>query len=170
MQHVRGNELVSRFLIWRNICPLFPSNYLLKIKNMPFLFFLLLSSECEPDYNTCMFCNQDFCADCKGGSFFASSCRQGCGWACVDCLQRANSTSRSKTNEEEDSCANCFISEDDMDNVNLKQCAGCRTVKYCSRSCQKADWKEHRNICKAVVAAAAASDDNDVEEETKGEN
>ncbi|OEU15488.1 hypothetical protein FRACYDRAFT_218313 [Fragilariopsis cylindrus CCMP1102] len=132
-------------------------------------------SECKPDYNTCMFCNQDFCADCKGGSSNTSFCRQGCCWACFDCLQtRANSTSRSKTNEEGDSCANCFISEDDMDNVNLKQCSGCKTVKYCSRSCQKDDWKEHRHICNAVVAAvaaaAAASDDNDVEEETKGEN
>jgi hypothetical protein len=147
----------------------FLSNYpLKKLIFLFFFFFIFPSSECEPDYNTCMFCDQDFCADCKGGSFIAS-CRHR-GWECVDCLQtRANSTSKSKTNNEGegDSCANCFLSEDDMDNVNLKQCSRCKTVKYCSRACQKANWKEHRRVCNT---AAAASDDNDVEEKMKGGN
>jgi hypothetical protein len=35
-------------------------------------------------------------------------------------------------------------------------CAGCRAARYCSRECQKQQWKEHRPVCKALAAAAAA--------------
>jgi hypothetical protein len=36
-------------------------------------------------------------------------------------------------------------------------CAGCRTARYCGRSCQRAAWRQHKPICKALAAAAAAS-------------
>ena len=29
----------------------------------------------------------------------------------------------------------------------LKQCGACQTVAYCSRECQKSDWKEHKKVC-----------------------
>lgn len=29
----------------------------------------------------------------------------------------------------------------------LKQCAKCNATPYCSRDCQKADWKTHKKIC-----------------------
>ncbi|KLO08877.1 hypothetical protein SCHPADRAFT_931536 [Schizopora paradoxa] len=32
----------------------------------------------------------------------------------------------------------------------FKKCAGCFFALYCSRSCQMADWKSHRNGCKAI--------------------
>jgi hypothetical protein len=57
---------------------------------------------------------------CKEGSFVAMV-----GWLCIDCNE-----------EEEDACANCFLSEDDMDGVSLKKCSRCETVKYCSCACQ----------------------------------
>ncbi|KAK4135876.1 hypothetical protein BT67DRAFT_440752 [Trichocladium antarcticum] len=31
--------------------------------------------------------------------------------------------------------------------VNLKHCAKCSVTRYCSRDCQKANWKAHKKIC-----------------------
>lgn len=31
--------------------------------------------------------------------------------------------------------------------VDLKKCAKCQTTLYCSRDCQKADWKAHKKVC-----------------------
>ena len=28
-----------------------------------------------------------------------------------------------------------------------KYCSGCKTVYYCGRTCQKQDWKHHKNEC-----------------------
>jgi len=37
-------------------------------------------------------------------------------------------------------------------------CGGCRTARYCSAACQKAQWKHwHKAVCKAVQHAAAAA-------------
>jgi hypothetical protein len=35
-------------------------------------------------------------------------------------------------------------------------CAGCRTARYCGQACQRAAWKQHRPVCKALAAAVAA--------------
>ena len=29
----------------------------------------------------------------------------------------------------------------------MKHCAKCTWTKYCSKACQKADWKEHKLVC-----------------------
>lgn len=31
--------------------------------------------------------------------------------------------------------------------TNLLRCGKCRVIHYCSRECQKADWKEHKAVC-----------------------
>ncbi|KAJ7638216.1 hypothetical protein FB45DRAFT_1054571 [Roridomyces roridus] len=31
----------------------------------------------------------------------------------------------------------------------LKRCAGCQMARYCNDTCQKKDWKAHRDICRA---------------------
>ena len=34
----------------------------------------------------------------------------------------------------------------------LMKCASCKVTVYCSRECQKADWKRHRKVCSALQA------------------
>ena len=45
---------------------------------------------------------------------------------------------------------------------NMKNCAKCHKTPYCSRECQKADWKAHKKICSKLAAegggAAGTSD------------
>jgi hypothetical protein len=36
--------------------------------------------------------------------------------------------------------------------TNLKFCAGCQAVRYCTKTCQAADWKEHKLVCKPLKA------------------
>ena len=33
----------------------------------------------------------------------------------------------------------------------LKQCAACHQIKYCSRKCQKTDWSTHKAECKSFI-------------------
>ena len=47
-------------------------------------------------------------------------------------------------------CAGCALVI-----AGMKRCAACRTVEYCSRSCQQAHWRRHKRACRAAVAAAA---------------
>ena len=62
----------------------------------------------------------------------------------------------------------CRIAEDNADHnqrlcacclqlfPNLEYCAGCKKVFYCSRDCQKKDWKQHKSYCKQVRKAREA--------------
>ncbi|KND92497.1 hypothetical protein TOPH_02756 [Tolypocladium ophioglossoides CBS 100239] len=52
--------------------------------------------------------------------------------------------------------AACNTCDKSPPEVNLKLCAKCSTTQYCSRDCQKADWKAHKKIC-SVQADAVAS-------------
>ncbi|KAI0450370.1 hypothetical protein F5B21DRAFT_491381 [Xylaria acuta] len=44
-------------------------------------------------------------------------------------------------------CASCGKKTRE-DGSDLLNCARCMKVKYCSRSCQRADWREHKAVCK----------------------
>ncbi|KAH6976322.1 putative MYND domain protein [Ilyonectria sp. MPI-CAGE-AT-0026] len=39
--------------------------------------------------------------------------------------------------------------------ANIKRCAKCSSTPYCSRECQKADWKEHKKICGKTTTPGA---------------
>lgn len=54
------------------------------------------------------------------------------------------------------SCASCTKTDSDT-GVQLKCCAKCQTTRYCSRECQKTDWKTHKKVCAKNAADAAAS-------------
>lgn len=43
-----------------------------------------------------------------------------------------------------ESCATCQKSPPE---VTLKRCSRCAVTHYCSRDCQKADWKAHKKVC-----------------------
>jgi uncharacterized membrane protein YgcG len=36
-------------------------------------------------------------------------------------------------------------------------CAGCHTARYCGIACQRAAWKQHKPVCKALAAASATA-------------
>ncbi|KAL8279589.1 hypothetical protein RQP46_007902 [Phenoliferia psychrophenolica] len=65
-----------------------------------------------------------------------------------------------------DRCQKCF---DVGLNGPLKLCAVCRTVSYCSRECQKADWKEHKAHCKTMTDLAAKLEEVSLVKETRNE-
>jgi len=44
----------------------------------------------------------------------------------------------------EPECASCHSKTE-----NLKRCSGCKTVFYCSKTCQKNHWKEHKPDCQS---------------------
>lgn len=50
------------------------------------------------------------------------------------------------TGRETNVCRLCGKSEK-PDGSALMTCSRCKRAKYCSRDCQKADWKQHRNVC-----------------------
>ena len=45
-------------------------------------------------------------------------------------------------------CANCGKGEEEEAGINLKACAACKLVKYCSRDCQIAHRPQHKKACK----------------------
>ncbi|KXZ56216.1 hypothetical protein GPECTOR_1g188 [Gonium pectorale] len=52
-------------------------------------------------------------------------------------------------------CANfgCAAEAD----LRLKQCAGCRAVRYCGAECQRDHWREHKPACAELQAEAAGA-------------
>jgi hypothetical protein len=52
-------------------------------------------------------------------------------------------------------CAGCGAKE--SAEKRLKKCTACALVRYCSRDCQKADWRFHKALCKAKTAGATGN-------------
>lgn len=54
-------------------------------------------------------------------------------------------------------CANCAKTGSDL-GVTLKRCSRCGITCYCSRECQKADWKEHKKGCASKETSTSSTD------------
>ena len=48
----------------------------------------------------------------------------------------------------ETGCRSCGKGNSDDDGKSLLRCGRCQAVRYCSVECQRADWKEHKKVCK----------------------
>ncbi|KAM0249633.1 hypothetical protein ACHAP5_002759 [Fusarium lateritium] len=57
----------------------------------------------------------------------------------------------------------CKVCQKAEPSVTLKRCAKCSTTQYCSRECQKADWKIHKRICAAQASSSTGNIIHDVE-------
>ena len=84
-----------------------------------------------------------------------------------------NRTERKIEKLTEAACGKC--GKKDSFTQSLKKCDACKIVLYCSRDCQKADWKEHKVECKktqtptstapsSVTASAATSSSTTAED------
>ena len=54
------------------------------------------------------------------------------------------------------SCAHCGACEVHV--AQFKRCSACKTVVFCSKDCQLANWPQHKAACKAARKTAAADD------------
>jgi splicing suppressor protein 51 len=52
-------------------------------------------------------------------------------------------------------CASCKKSA--SESSPLKRCAKCHSTQYCSRDCQKNDWKQHKKVCSRLAAAGSGA-------------
>ena len=46
-------------------------------------------------------------------------------------------------------CACCGKAE--VDEINLRKCNACKSVRYCSVKCQKGHWPQHKKACKKAA-------------------
>ena len=65
---------------------------------------------------------------------------------------------------EADTCHTCGKAQTELPNP-LKRCAKCLTGKYCSRDCQKADFKKHKKSCAPPASGVPGSLTNPPNEE-----
>lgn len=52
-------------------------------------------------------------------------------------------------------CQKCGITP--VDGNTLKKCSRCKSAFYCSRDCQKEDWKQHKKRCNDIAQSGASS-------------
>lgn len=70
-------------------------------------------------------------------------------------MDMAAPQSQSQPGSSSSSCAKCGMSRDEAVacGKTIRRCSGCKSARYCSVECQKADRKSHRPHCMASSAA-----------------
>ena len=53
-------------------------------------------------------------------------------------------------------CAKC---NEFKDRAKLMLCQGCKVMNYCSKKCQRADWANHKEYCRAIAEVSGYEDD-----------
>lgn len=72
------------------------------------------------------------------------------GWTCQQIMAVQPLSAVLEEGQARTRCANCFEHVNGQDSSGGgSRCSGCKSIWYCSRTCQKADWREHRAECKA---------------------
>ena len=49
----------------------------------------------------------------------------------------------------------CFLCQKEGRSPPLRKCTQCEVAYYCSKTCQRGHWKQHKAACIAAVAAKA---------------
>jgi splicing suppressor protein 51 len=57
-----------------------------------------------------------------------------------------------------DTCATCNATAASKNLAALRLCSRCKTTRYCSRECQKTDWKTHKKACASYASAGASTE------------
>jgi len=88
------------------------------------------------------------CSRCKGTSYCSKSC-QLTDWSkhktsCQILTKEGKPEDYSQSDRAKDGCAGCGGTSD-----TLKKCSGCKTISYCSKSCQQSDWSKHKTNCQS---------------------
>ncbi|KAF9178119.1 hypothetical protein BGZ51_008097 [Haplosporangium sp. Z 767] len=52
------------------------------------------------------------------------------------------------------SCSHCGKTRSESESP-FKRCAKCRSIVYCTRECQKNDWKVHKKVCASLAATSS---------------
>ena len=91
------------------------------------------------------------CSRCRDVFYCSQKCQK-LNWKDhkIICSKTKDSTTGSQASQNKtDVCQNGECGE----NGTLK-CSRCKSVRYCSKSCQGKDWKNHKKICKRSVAGS----------------
>lgn len=105
----------------------------------------------------CCYCDKpvtimQYCRGCGSTSYCSEKCQKK-HWETHKNNCKNNATTFRKTlleNNNKHTCYNCFK----MSIKEMKQCASCKKIYYCSKACQKEHWKkEHKVQCPLLKTA-----------------
>jgi hypothetical protein len=80
-----------------------------------------------------------------------------CGAACAFVIDTATSEERRAQLLQQQSARKCVTCTKSLKQGQVKMCAGCKLVPYCSPECQRTDWKRHKQTCKLWQASKASA-------------